>query len=183
MWSTLRKAAADKRIKAVLLQPQHMVAGWAKLEELRADLLEFRKSGKPVIAFLVNPSGRDYYLATTANKVYLSPEDMLDLKGLRAEMMFFRKTLDKLGIQMEVQHVGKFKDAGDVYTRSDASPETTLVMNSILDGVLRPDGGGHRRGPQAHAGRGAGDHRPGSVHGRGRPRPRAWWTICCSKNR
>ena len=135
VWSSLRKAAADPRIKAVILAPHQVGAGWGKLDEIRSDLLEFRKSGKPLIAFLVNPGGREYYLATAAEKVYLAPGDMLDLKGLRAEMMFFRKTLDKLGIQMEVEHIGKYKDAGDIYTRADASPETVTVLNSLLDGV------------------------------------------------
>jgi protease-4 len=135
VWSSLKKAAADERIRAVVLEPRGVQAGWARLDEVRASLLAFRKSGKPVYAHLVTPGARDYYLATAADRIWASPEDILDVKGLRAEMMFFRKTLDKLGIQMEVQHVGKYKDAGDIYTRSDASPETLAVMNAVLDGI------------------------------------------------
>ncbi|MCX6620732.1 MAG: S49 family peptidase, partial [Acidobacteria bacterium] len=135
VWSSLRKAAADSRVKAVILQPHQVAAGWGKLDEIRSDLLEFRKSGKPVIAFLLNPGGREYYLATAADRIYLAPGDLLDLKGLRLEMTFIRKTLDKLGIHMEVEHIGKYKDAGDMYTRTDASPETAGVLNSLLDGV------------------------------------------------
>lgn len=135
VWSTLTKAAADQRIKAVIIAPRHISAGWAKLDEMRSDLDKFRKSGKPVIAFLVNPGGREYYLATAADKIYLAPGDMLDLKGLRAELTYFRKTLDKLGVQMEVEHIGKYKDAGDIFTRSSASPETVTVLNSMLDGI------------------------------------------------
>ncbi|MCC7497353.1 MAG: signal peptide peptidase SppA [Bryobacterales bacterium] len=135
LWSALHNAAADSRIKAVIISPHAITAGWAKLDEMRSDLVEFRKSGKPVIAFLVNPGGREYYLASAAEKIYLAPSDMLDLKGLRAEVTYIRKTLDKLGIRMEVEHIGKYKDAGDMFTRTDASPETVTVLNDLLDGI------------------------------------------------
>ena len=135
VWEVLRKAAVDSRIKAVVLEPRNLDVGWAKLEELRADLEQFRKSGKPLIAYLKDPGTREYYLATTADRIYMGPEEFLDLKGLRAEIMFFRGTLDKLGVQMEVEHAGKYKDYGDMFSRTDMSPETKEVLNSILDDV------------------------------------------------
>lgn len=134
-WAILKNAATDSRIKAIMLMPDGVSAGWGKLEELRADLVEFKKSGKPVYAFLRNPRTREYYLATAADRIYMQPEDLLDVKGLRAELMFFRKTLDKLGVQVEVMHIGKYKDAGDMFTNTTASPETLEVMNSVLDTV------------------------------------------------
>src|SRR5712692_7944439 len=115
VWEILRKAAVDSRIKAVVLQPRNLEAGWAKLEELRTDLEQFRKSGKPLIAFLKEPHTREYYLATAADRIYMGPEELLDMKGMRAEIMFFRGTLDKLGVQMEVEHAGKYKDYGDTF--------------------------------------------------------------------
>jgi len=133
VWELLRKAAVDSRIKAVVLEPQNIGAGWAKLEELRSDLEQFRKSGKPLVAYLKNPTTREYYLATAADRIYMGPEEFLDVKGMRAEMMFFRGTLDKLGAQIEVEHMGKYKDFGDMFTRKDMSPETKEVMNSVLD--------------------------------------------------
>lgn len=133
VWEVLRKAAVDSRIKAVVLEPRNVGAGWAKLEELRSDLEQFRKSGKPLIAYLKSPTTREYYLATAADRIYMGPEEFLDVKGMRAEMMFFRGTLDKLGVQMEVEHMGKYKDFGDMFERKDMSPETKEVMNSVLD--------------------------------------------------
>jgi len=133
VWEILRKAAIDTRIKAVVLEPRNLDVGWGKLEELRADLEQFRKSGKPLIAYLKQPGTREYYLATAADRVYMSPEEFLDVKGLRAEIMFFRGTLDKLGVQMDVEHAGKYKDYGDMFTRTEMSPETREVLNSILD--------------------------------------------------
>src|SRR6266852_6879152 len=133
VWELLRKAAVDSRIKAVVFEPRNIHAGWAKLEEIRAGLEKFRKSGKPLVAYLRGPRTREYYLASAADRIYMGPEEYLDVKGLRAAMMFFKGTLDKLGVQMEIEHAGKYKDFGDMFERTDMSPETKEVMNSVLD--------------------------------------------------
>lgn len=133
VWSSLRKAAADSRIKAIVLEPSEPEIGWGKLQEIRADIENFKKSGKPVYAYLKTPGARDFYLATAATRVYLSPEDVLNLKGLRFELMFFRRTLDKVGVQVDIEHAGKYKDFGDMFTRSNMSPETREVLTSVID--------------------------------------------------
>src|SRR6185437_13259748 len=132
-WGMLRNAAADSRIQAIVLEPRGLRVGWAKLEELRADIVNFKKSGKPVYAFLRGAGTKEYYLATAADKVFMSPEDELDVKGLRAELMFVKGTLDKLGVEMEFEHVGKYKDAPDMFTKTGSSPETREVINQLLD--------------------------------------------------
>lgn len=134
-WSILKKAAVDPKIKAIVLMPAGLQAGWGKLSEIRDGVTEFRKSGKPVYAWLRTPKMREYYVATAADKIYLAPEDVLDVRGLRAEIIFVKGTLDKLGIQAEIEHAGKYKDAGDMLTRTSMSPETREVMNSLLDGI------------------------------------------------
>jgi protease-4 len=135
VWTTLKKAAVDSDIKAIVLEPENLAAGWGKLEEMRSDLEQFRKSGKPVYAYLRTPGAREYYLATAADRVYLGPSDQLMLKGLRAELMYFKKSLDKLGVTVDVEHAGKYKDYGDMFTRSDMSPETREVIDSVVDGI------------------------------------------------
>jgi protease-4 len=132
-WDVLRKAAVDSRIKAIALEPYGVDAGWAKLSEVRDSIIKFKKSGKPVIAYLRNPSARDYYLATAADKIYISREDILDVKGMRVEMMFFKRGLDKLGVELEIEHAGKYKDAADAFVRTEATDETREVMNAMLD--------------------------------------------------
>jgi protease-4 len=132
-WQVLKRAAADSRIKNLVIEPRGLSAGWGKLEELRADVAEFKKSGKPVYAYLRGPDAHDYYVATAADKIFMAPEDLLDVKGLRAELMYFKGTLDKLGISMEFEHVGKYKDAPDQFTRESPRPETLEVTNQILD--------------------------------------------------
>jgi protease-4 len=135
VWSMLRRAAADPRIKAVVFEPQGAAIGWARMQEIRADLEQFRKSGKPLYAYLRSPSTREYYMATASSKIYMSPTDVLDLKGAAFELMYFKNTLDKLGVQMDVEHAGKYKDFGDMFVRSSMSPETKEVMNSLIDDV------------------------------------------------
>lgn len=133
VWMLLKKAAADSHIKAVVLEPESLSAGWAKLEEIGSDLDQFRKSGKPVYAYLRTPQAREYLVASGADRIYLGAADQFYVKGLRAELMYFKKTLDKLGVSVDVEHAGKYKDYGDQFTRSDMSPETKEVITSVVD--------------------------------------------------
>ena len=133
VWSLLRRAAADPKIRAVVFEPQDLSIGWAKMQEIRADLEQFRKSGKPLYAYLKTPGAREYYVATACSKVFMPPVDLLNLKGIAFELMYFKNTLDKLGVHVDVEHAGKYKDYGDMFTRTSMSPETREVMNSIID--------------------------------------------------
>lgn len=132
-WQLLRKGAQDPRIKALVVSPSGLNVGWAKLEELRAQILEFKKSGKPVYAYLRGAGTREYYLATAADQIYMPPDDWLDVKGLRAELTFLKNTLDKIGVNLEFEGVGLYKDAPDSFTKTAPSPQTLEVTNAILD--------------------------------------------------
>ncbi len=133
VWSMLRRAASDSRIKAVVFEPSGATVGWAKMQEIRGDLEQFRKSGKPLIAYLQSPNMRDYYMATACSKIYMQPANQLDLKGIGLELMYYKNTLDKLGVKVDIEHAGKYKDYGDQFTRSSMSPETHEVMSSLAD--------------------------------------------------
>ncbi len=135
IWSTLRRAAADSRIKAVVFEPEGVSIGWAKMQEIRSDIEEFRKSHKPIYAFLKTPSTREYYMAAACSRIYMEPVDILNLKGIGLELMYFKNTLDKLGVTVDVEHAGKYKDFGDMFTKTSMSPETREVMNSIADDI------------------------------------------------
>jgi protease-4 len=134
-WEGLRAAATDSRIKAVILETGRVGAGWGKLHELRQGLDAFRKSGKPLIAVMRSPNSRDYFLASAADQVYMSPEDLFDVKGVRAEVMYLKNALSKLGVTVEIEHRGKYKDAGDMFSETSMSPESREVIDSLLDGV------------------------------------------------
>ena len=133
IWSGLRRAAADPRIRAVVIEPRDLTIGWGILEELHSDLAEFRKSGKPLIAFLRGPGNKEYYLATAADRIWVAQEDTVDIKGLSVGAMYFKNTLDKLGVHADVIHAGRYKDAGDMFTMTAMTPETREVLNDILN--------------------------------------------------
>lgn len=135
LWSLLRKAAADKRIAAIAFEPSGVSAGWGKLDEIRQGLLRFRKSGKPIYCYLRNPGTREYYLATAADKVFMTSEDVLYVRGLRAELTYYKQGLDKIGVQFEVENVGPHKDALDPFIKSTPSAETKATTEAILDQV------------------------------------------------
>jgi protease-4 len=135
VWMALQHAATDSRIKAVVFEPEGLSAGWGKLEELRHDLEQFRKSGKPVYSYLHTPGAREYYVAAATDRIYLAPADQMYLKGLRAEVMYFKNTLDKLGVTVQVEHAGKYKDYGDQFTRTSMSPETREQVSAVVDGL------------------------------------------------
>lgn len=133
----LDRAAKDAKIKGLLFEGGRTSMGWAKAEEIRMALIEFKKSGKPVHAFLRTPSAKDYFVATATDRVSMVDEDYLDLKGLRAERTYYKNTLEKLGVQMEIEHIGKYKDFGDSYTKTGMTPETRESMGAILDGIFK----------------------------------------------
>jgi protease-4 len=133
VWKALDRAASDPAIKGVMLEPRGLAVGWGKIEEVRAGIRKVRRAGKPVHAWMASPGTREYLVAAAADRVSVSPEDLLDLKGLRIEAMYFKDGLDKLGVQFEVEHIGKYKDAADPFSRSSMTPETRESLNSILD--------------------------------------------------
>lgn len=114
---TLRKARVDERIGGVILKPSGFTTPfWAKIQEIRDAVLEFRKSGKPVYAYLEYGSDRDYYLATAADKVFLMPASSLDLTGVATYQVFLRGTLDKVGVYPDLRRIGDYKTAVNTFT-------------------------------------------------------------------
>jgi protease-4 len=133
VWDAFRRASTDSRIRGILFEPRGLDIGWGKMEEIHDEIVNFKKSGKPIITYLRGPTAREYYLASATDKIFISPEDSLDVKGLAAESVFFKQTLDKVGVKAEVIHAGKYKDAGDIFTQTSMSPETREQLNAILD--------------------------------------------------
>jgi protease-4 len=135
LWTALHSAASDPRIKAIGLKPRGLSIGWGKLQEIRDEIVQFKRSGKPVYAYLQTPGMHEYFLASVADRIYVDPDDYLGVKGFRIEAAYLKGTLDKLGISFDIDHIGRYKDAGDILTRTNMSPETREVMNDVLDQV------------------------------------------------
>jgi protease-4 len=135
--SSIKKAGRDDRIKGIYLESGMVMAGHAAVEEIRDALLEFRETGKFIISNAPVYSQKSYYLATAADKVYLTPGGMLEFQGISAQRTFFKNTLEKLGIEMQVFRHGEFKSAVEPFTRTDMSEaarlQTITYTQSIWD--------------------------------------------------
>src|SRR5207248_6800608 len=128
-----RKAKVDKRITAVLLDIDISEVGWAKSEEIRDAITDFRSSGKPVYAYMETGLNKDYYIATACDKIFVPPPGELFTIGLAADVMFFRGSLDKLGIYPDMYQIGKYKSAGDMFTQKQMTDAHREYINSLLD--------------------------------------------------
>src|SRR6267378_2452849 len=126
-----KKAKVDKRITAILLDVNGSGAGWAKSEEIRDAIADFRTSGKPVYAYMEYGMNKEYYIATGCDKVYVAPPGELFITGLAADVMFFRGSLDKLGIYPDIFQIGKYKSDGDMRTRKEMTPEHRQYVNEL----------------------------------------------------
>jgi protease-4 len=131
----IKKAKVDKRISAILLEINMSGAGWGKADEIRDAIADFRTSGKPAYAYMEYGMNKEYYIATSCEKIFVAPSGDLFINGLAAEVMFFRGSLDKLGIEPDVFQIGKYKNAPDQFTRKNMSDAHKEVMNSILDDI------------------------------------------------
>jgi len=129
----LRKAKVDKRINGVLLDIEFPQIGWGKADELRDAIKDFRASGKPIYSFMELGTNKEYYIASAAEKVFMPPGGDLYVNGFAANAMFYRGSLDKLGIEPEVIKIGKYKNAPDQYTEKEMSDAQREVINAILD--------------------------------------------------
>jgi protease-4 len=130
----LRKAKIDKRVSAVLLDINFPGIGWGKAEELRDAIKDFRTSGKQVYAYMEIGMNREYYIATAADKIFVPPPGDLYINGFAAEAMFYKGSLDKLGVEADVIQIGpKYKNAPDQYTKKEMGEGQREVINAVLD--------------------------------------------------
>ena len=140
LWDAIQAieaAAADPGIKYILLRADAASGGVSSLEELRAALAEFRKSGKAVVAYTENPTAGSYYLASVADKVYMTSYHggNPQMTGLASRMIFLKDVLDKLGVNVQLIRHGKYKSAGEMYIKNAPSAENReqyqVMVNSL----------------------------------------------------
>ena len=136
----IEKAKADEQIKAIYINTSFVNAGLSQIEEIRNKLLEFKQTGKPIIAYAEVYSQTAYYLSSVANKIYLNPEGIVELKGLSAGIMFYKEFLKKLDIDVQVIRHGKFKSAIEPYILDKMSAanreQMQLLLNSFADNIM-----------------------------------------------
>ena len=130
--SGIEAAKTDDNIKGIYLDASSVTAGFATIEEIRNALIDFKKSGKFVVAYSEVYTQGAYYLATAANKIYLNPEGTVDFRGLSSESMFFKGSLDKLGIEAQIIKVGTYKSAVEPFILEKMSEPNRQQVTSFL---------------------------------------------------
>jgi protease-4 len=134
--ASIRHAATDSKIKGIYLNLSDIPAGVSTLQTIRKELQDFKTtSGKFVIAYAIGYTQKSYYLATVADKVYLYPEGEIFLKGLSIELMFYKKALDKLGIQVQVFRHGRFKSFVEPYILDKMSPDNKIQLRGLVSSL------------------------------------------------
>ncbi|WP_100075443.1 signal peptide peptidase SppA [Chryseobacterium camelliae] len=131
------KAKADDNIKGISIEVDNLNAGITQIDDLRSAIEDFKKSGKFVYAYGNTVSQASYYLGSVADKYYLNPAGMIELKGLATEVAFFKDFADKYGIGIEVIRHGKFKSAVEPFLRNDISPENREQLSTLLNDIWK----------------------------------------------
>lgn len=133
--ANIKKAKTDNNIKGILLDESYMLSGQATTEEIRNALIDFKKSGKFVIAYAEVYTKGFYYLASVADKVYINPRGVFEFDGFSSKTMFFKGALDKLGIEAQVIRVGTFKSAVEPMILTKMSDANRLQVSSYLNSL------------------------------------------------
>lgn len=134
----INTAAQDPAVQYVYLKTDGSMSGVSALEEFRNALDRFRRtSGKAVVSYIESPTSGSYYLASVADKVYMTEfrGATTMVNGVSSQMIFLGDLLDRLGVNMQLIRHGKYKSAGEMYTRSSASPENREQYQRMVDSV------------------------------------------------
>ena len=128
----IHEASMDNKIKGISLTTGFLQAGMAQTQEIRKALLDFKLSGKFVMAHSDFYTQKDYYLASVANKVYLNPVGAMEFKGLATEVLYYKDLQEKTGVKMEVIRHGKYKSAVEPYLSNEMSEENRTQLRELI---------------------------------------------------
>ncbi len=132
---SIRKAKNDDNIKGIFLNMRMVDSGMGKLEEIRNELIEFKKSGKFIVSYGDIMTEKGYYLSSVADKIYLSPLGAFEFNGMASEIFFFKGTLEKLDIKPQIFKVGEFKSAVEPFFLDKMSEANRTQVNSFLNSI------------------------------------------------
>lgn len=133
--SAIKKAKETDKIKGIYIESGMFVADFASRQEIRNALLDFKKSGKKIVAYADSYSQGNYYIASVADKVFLNPQGMIDWHGIGAEPMFLKDLLAKFGIRFQVIKVGKYKSATESFTADKMSEPNREQTQAYINGL------------------------------------------------
>jgi protease-4 len=130
--TALTNAKTDNRISGIFLEVNSFQAGYGVAKEIRQALLDFKTSGKWVVAYSEMLSEPAYYIASVADKIYLHPEGEIEFNGLSAEVIFFKKLFDKLEIKPQIFRVGDYKSAVEPFMLDKMSDENRKQLDALI---------------------------------------------------
>ena len=133
----IEHAKTDNNIKGIYLEMSSIPTSTATLEEIRNKLIEFKESGKFIVAYGENYSQSAYYIASIADKIFLNPEGALDLHGMASQITFYKHLLDKLDIEMQIVRGpnNRFKSAVEPYFLEKMSEANREQMDKLLGSI------------------------------------------------
>ncbi len=133
--SAIRKAGENDRIKGIYIGAGTLSAGYSTLTEIRNALLDFRKTGKWIVAYCDACTQGAYYVASAADKIYLSPSGEIDLHGISSQTMYVRDLYEKFGIRFQIVKVGKYKSATEAYSGDSMSEANREQVTAFVTGI------------------------------------------------
>ena len=134
---SIEKAKNDDRIKLIYLNFSEVSAGLSCIEEIRAKLVDFKTSGKQIIAYSNYYSQYSYLLCSVADKIYLNPNGFIDLKGISASVVFFKNLLAKIGVETQIIRKGQFKSAVEPFTQTKMSESSRLQTKLLIEDISK----------------------------------------------
>ncbi|WP_342763517.1 signal peptide peptidase SppA [Bacteroides finegoldii] len=133
--SSIKKAKENEDIKGIYLQANSLGTSYASLQEIRNALLDFKESGKFVIAYADSYTQGLYYLSSAADKVLLNPKGMIEWRGIASTPLFYKDLLQKIGVEMQVFKVGTYKSAVEPFTATEMSPANREQVTTFISSI------------------------------------------------
>ncbi|MCK4577124.1 signal peptide peptidase SppA [candidate division WOR-3 bacterium] len=130
------KISNDTEIEGIYLEIAGPQCGFAKKQEIRKALAECKRKGKKILCYSQSMGNSDYYLASVADSIFMPPLGFLGLSGIYSEIPFIKGTLDKIGIEPELEQIGEYKSAADIITKDSMTTAHREVTNAILDDLF-----------------------------------------------
>ncbi len=131
----IHTAKNDSNIVGIYLKGGTLSGGYASFKEIRDALQDFKQTGKFIVAYSDGYIQKNYYLVSVADKVLLNTQGVLEFKGLSAQTLFFKKTLEKIGVEMQIVRVGAFKSAIEPYTNTEMSDSNRLQVSTFIHSI------------------------------------------------
>lgn len=133
----IENAANDVNVKGIVINANSLQMGQATLLQLREGISKFKDSGKFVYAYADSYSQSSYFLSSVADSVFLNPNGDVGLQGYGTVIPFFKRMLDKVGVDFNVFYAGDFKSATEPFRREEMSPENRLQTKEFLTGMIK----------------------------------------------